>query len=339
MPSIWHGFMLVVAAIHLLAVSLPAGEIYRWRDADGVVHFSDSPPAMPADEVRSSLVPAQNPEPMVKPPEDSARPLSGGVFWRIEPPGRPPSFLLGTIHSADPRVTALKPSVSQAFDRAAIFVMEMDLNAASFLELGASMMFTDNRDLEELLGRDEFRKVAAAVSAHPIPEPILRKMKPWAVMALLSQPTPQKGAFMDMMLYQRATAAGKPVYGLESAAEQIAVFSRMPMTDQLAMLRTSLDQVNQMPAMQDRMIETYLAGDLDAIAGLTEELVDQDSSGLSRRFIYQLNDGRNDRMVTRMTPHIDAGGAFVAVGALHLTGDRGLVRQLRARGYRLSPVD
>jgi hypothetical protein len=215
--------------------------------------------------------------------------------------------------------------------------MEMTLEAQSFLTLGASMMFTDDRDLERLLGREDFRKVVAA-AGHPIPEAVLRKMKPWAVMALISQPAPQSNPFMDMLLYQKANAAGKPVIGLESAAEQIAVFSQMPMADQLALLRNSLDQAHQMPAMRERMIETYLQGDLAAIADLAQTLAGQDPRGLNRRFIYRLNDARNDRLVTRMLPHIDAGGAFIAVGALHLTGERGLIRQLRARGYQLAPM-
>ena len=338
-------FLIVLAvALTLLTTSVPAGEVYRWRDAAGVLHFSDTPPDGPVEEVRSTEAAAIAPDPA---PPDPATPepaktpqrISGGVFWRIDLPQRPSSFLLGTIHSADPRVTAIKPAVAQAFAQAPVFVMEMDLNVESFLTMGASMMFTDGRDLERLLGREDFRKLAVAVAQHGIPEQLLRRMKPWAVLALLSQPKPQSGVFMDMLLYQRATAAGKTIVGLETAQEQIAVFNQMPMADQLALLRASLDQADQMAAMQERMITTYLTGDLDAIAALTQEFIGPDPSGLNRRFLQRLNDERNDRMLTRMTPHIDSGGAFIAVGALHLTGERGLIRQLRARGYRLAPAN
>ena len=217
--------------------------------------------------------------------------------------------------------------------------MEMELKAESLLGLGASMIITDGRDLEQLLGRDDFHRVVAAVAPYGLPEQFLRRMKPWAVLALLSQPAPQQGVFMDMALYQRAIAAGKPVFGLESAEEQLAVMERMPLRDQLGMLRSALAQADQMPAMQNRLIETYQAGDLNAIAALADELAREDPSGLSRRYMHRLNDDRNDRMLTRMVPHIERGGAFIAVGALHLTGERGLIRQLRGRGYRLSPAD
>ncbi len=328
----------LVVALHFLSAAVPAGEVYRWRDADGVLHFADTPPNTPAEEVFSPAA-ADDLQTAAPPPAKADQTLDGGVFWRIESSDRPSSFLLGTIHSADPRVTSLSPPVSRAFDHAATFVMEMDLKAESFLSLGAAMMFTDGRDLERLLGREDFRRVAAAVSRHGLPEQALRRMKPWAVMALLSQPVPQRGAFMDMLLYQKAVAAGKPVFGLESAEEQLAVFERLPMTDQLAMLRSTLAQADQMPAMQNRLIETYLSGSLNAIATLADELAREDASGRGRQFMYQLNDARNDRMLNRMLPHIDQGGAFIAVGALHLTGERGLIRLLRSRGYRLTPAD
>ena len=332
-------FIFVTAVVlQFLAPGLLGGEVYRWRDADGVRHFADTPPDVPADNAFSTEG-VDSPQPAVKPATKPGHAVAGGVFWRIESPERPSSYLLGTIHSADPRVATPRPSVLRAFDDAAIFVMEMELKAESYLRLGASMMFTDGGDLQRLLGPDDFNRLAAAVAQHGLPEPILRRMKPWAVLALLSQPTPQRGAFMDMDLYQRAVAAGKPVFGLESAEEQLAVFDRMPMNDQLAMLHSALAQVDQIPAMQARMIETYLSGDLHAIAALADEMAREDASGLNRRFLQRLNDDRNDRMLSRMVPHIDRGGAFIAVGALHLTGERGLLRQLRGRGYRLSPLN
>lgn len=335
--SFGHLLMPMILVVLLFAHGLSAGDVYRWRDANGVLHFSDIPPSLSDAAVETAPALSSDQGPAPERPASDADFSGEGVFWQIATAARPPSYLLGTIHSADPRVLALQPSVLRAFDRAEVFVMEMTLEAQSFLTLGASMMFTDDRDLERLLGREDFRKVVAA-AGHPIPEAVLRKMKPWAVMALISQPAPQSNPFMDMLLYQKANAAGKPVIGLESAAEQIAVFSQMPMADQLALLRNSLDQAHQMPAMRERMIETYLQGDLAAIADLAQTLAGQDPRGLNRRFIHRLNDARNDRLVTRMLPHIDAGGAFIAVGALHLTGERGLIRQLRARGYQLAPM-
>jgi uncharacterized protein YbaP (TraB family) len=43
-------------------------------------------------------------------------------------------------------------------------------------------------------------------------------------------------------------------------------------------------------------------------------------------------------MVARAGPILDAGNAFVAVGALHLPGPEGLVALLRKAGYTVTRV-
>ena len=47
---------------------------------------------------------------------------------------------------------------------------------------------------------------------------------------------------------------------------------------------------------------------------------------------------RNLRMVGRMQPLLAAGNTFVAVGALHLYGEQGILNLLRRAGYRVSRI-
>ena len=39
-----------------------------------------------------------------------------------------------------------------------------------------------------------------------------------------------------------------------------------------------------------------------------------------------------------MTPLLEAGHAFITVGALHLPGERGILHLLEQRGYRVEAV-
>jgi uncharacterized protein YbaP (TraB family) len=43
-------------------------------------------------------------------------------------------------------------------------------------------------------------------------------------------------------------------------------------------------------------------------------------------------------MAQRAAPVLATGDAFIAVGALHLPGEEGLVELLRAQGYRLTAM-
>jgi hypothetical protein len=54
-----------------------------------------------------------------------ATPNAQALLWRIEREGRPPSYLFGTIHSTDPRVTSLSPAVTTAFESADTVALEI----------------------------------------------------------------------------------------------------------------------------------------------------------------------------------------------------------------------
>ena len=43
-------------------------------------------------------------------------------------------------------------------------------------------------------------------------------------------------------------------------------------------------------------------------------------------------------MASRAAPRLAAGGAFIAVGALHLTGKNGLIERFRAMGYSVTTI-
>lgn len=331
---------LALLILILLVVPLSADDIYRWRDAAGVLHFADSPPASgKADRISSTAATDPSRTPTAQPAATLTDVQSGGVFWRIDHDRSAPSFLLGTIHSADPRVLDWSAGIDRALMQAVSFVMEMELNTDSFFKIGSAVMLTDGHDLADLLGKSDYRRLVAAMASHPVPEAIFRNMKPWVLLAFLSQPANGSGEFMDLRLYRQAMAQGKAVFGLETAEEQVAVFDGLPIEDQVALLRSTLDHLADLPGMLDQMVDTYLTGDLAAIADLAQSLMKKDGSELETRFLLRLNDQRNIRMVARMMPRIEQGGAFIAVGALHLAGPTGIVQQLSERGYRLSPVD
>ena len=59
------------------------------------------------------------------------------------------------------------------------------------------------------------------------------------------------------------------------------------------------------------------------------------------RLMADLLDGRNAAWLPRLLPVVAEGNAFVAVGALHLVGESGLIAALEREGYtatRLEPA-
>lgn len=358
-------FSVLIVTLALL-VSPISADIYRWQDDDGHWHFSDSPtsddyvnrlPAaapdkndtpsppssMPVRESRwtsptKSVSPSQPASPSVSIPLADATGSQDGLLWRISGVGRHPSYLLGTIHSADPRVARLRTDVAAALDRSDRFVMEMAMDASALLAFGATMMLTDGNDLERLLGLDMYGHVVRLMADYGLPEMVVRMLKPWVVMALLSMPKPSGEPILDLVLYQRAASQGKPTTGLESAREQLAVFDGLSMEDQLSLLKMTIDQLPNLPGMFEQLVQAYVADDLNRIAILADQYKNQGDMEVIKRFMLRLNEERNRRMVHRLQPYLEQGNSFIAIGALHLAGPAGLVQLLRRQGFHLETM-
>ena len=71
----------------------------------------------------------------------------------------------------------------------------------------------------------------------------------------------------------------------------------------------------------------------DAIGGMSE-----DERAAEDEFVRLLLAGRNATMAERAAPLLENGGAFIAVGALHLPGKDGLIERFRALGYTVAKV-
>jgi uncharacterized protein YbaP (TraB family) len=319
-----------------------AAEIYRWRDQNGYLHFSEGPGPHHQSQAAKTDASPENTSP---PQSTAASPVTtpganskNGLLWRISIPGRQASYLLGTIHSADHRVTRLRAAVADALDGCDRFVMEMKLDTDAFMQLGTSMMLAPDRDLEALIGGELFQRVVQAMAAHGMPEPAVRRLKPWAVIAMLNMPQSDGGQILDLTLYQRATGQGKPASGLESAGEQLAVFEGLSLQDQIELLDMTLKSLPSQPQMFEQLIKAYAADDLERLTDIARLDHEQSRSASARRFMTRLNDDRNRRMAKRIIPYLEQGNSFIAVGALHLAGPRGILALLRQSGYNTEPV-
>jgi hypothetical protein len=261
-----------------------------------------------------------------------------GLLWKIETPGSAPSYLFGTIHSGDPRVTILPCPVKEAFDRSASFSMEVIANGPGIVSMAQAMFFSDGHTLKDTLGDALYRETLEAVGASSATLASgIDHMKPWAVLMMLSTPRDQNGLFLDLALQLEATRQGKTTYGLETMGEQIAVFNDMSIADQVVLLRDAVRDHRLTPGILEALTQAYLNRDLEALQALEEENKPADArvhDVMTQRLLTR----RNRNMAERMQARLKEGGAFVAVGALHLAGSDGLLQLLTAAGHRVTRV-
>jgi uncharacterized protein YbaP (TraB family) len=242
------------------------------------------------------------------------------------------------MHSEDPEITRLPATVERAFRQASGVTLEVVMDMQSLLAMSTAFMLTDGTSLESHIGPRLYKRSLEAMVDHGKPEMVVAMMKPWAVAVTLMMPPGETGMVLDLLLYQRAVTAGKPVTGLESATEQMNVFDSMSKKDQIALLEDALDNRKDMERMLNALKKAYLARDLERMVEISDHSMRDSSAAMKDHFNTQLIDDRNHRMAERMQPRLLKGNEFIAIGALHLPGEQGLLNLLSKRGYRLTRV-
>lgn len=274
-------------------------------------------------------------------------PVNGqGVLWRIEPTaeGAAPSYLFGTMHVTDDRVHDLPPPVAEAFAQARHATFEIIMTPEARLAMGRAMVLADGRTLDALVGPNLWTRTVAVGAAYGIPEAQLRHLKPWAVATIFSVPRRElaRTAAGDLPLDQRleadARSDGKTIHALETPDEQIDLFDDIPLEDQVALLEAAVADNHRIDEIFREMVALYLERDLGGIYTQMVAQMEGDRARVAELFRVQFNEARNEIMARRMGDLLRQGGAFIAVGALHLPGDKGLVSQLAARGHRVTRV-
>lgn len=263
---------------------------------------------------------------------------SQAILFRVERPGMAESYVFGTIHSEDPRVTRLPPPVRDAFDAARYLVLEVLMDDARQVEASQAMIFSDGRELAGVLQPDLYAQVVQAARERGLPEPAVRLCKPWGLVMMLSAPPMETGQALDLVLYNHALEQGKPVFGLERVDEQLDVFEGLSEMDQVTLLRSTLARRHELEAAHGELLEAYLQRDLPHLVRLNR----QQMEGLDPELVARIDQGmiveRNAHMLERLSPFLDSGHAFVALGALHLPGPHGVLEGLRRQGYVVTPV-
>ncbi len=277
---------------------------------------------------------------------------SEAIFWRVERDGVAPSYLFGTVHVTDARVNDLPEQALQALKRAETLAVEIaGLDgadaASSIMSMGSELIFTDGRKLSDFLSQGEVEQARTLLAGAGMPAGLADMVKPWFVSVLLAAPACEHKrsaaglATLDSRLEQIAANSGARTIGLETPAEQLKAMASLPLKAQIAWLQANLAMADRIEDSYETLIQLYLERRLAVIWPLTRYLSrDVEDLDLALEgFQKALLEIRNRTMAERALPLLGGGNAFVAVGALHLPGETGLVKLFSEAGYTLSPID
>ncbi len=280
-----------------------------------------------------------------------AQPFAEGNLWRATK-GDAVVTMVGTYHFGDARHDATMARITPMVDAANLVLVEAGPEEERALQKAVAddpglMLITEGPSLLEQLSPQDWDQLAAAMTARSIPPFMAAKFKPWYVSVMLGMPS----CAMDMTLMQqgldkrimdRAAAKGIPVAALEPFDTLFQMFGKLSAEDQLSMIRSTLLYEDQSAdigftlaevyfAQQSRSMWEYMRILSRAVPGYTPDRADAEFARLEEVLIA----ARNRNWIPVIEQAADQGPVFVAFGALHLSGNDGVLNLMEQGGWTL----
>ncbi|MGI9402736.1 MAG: TraB/GumN family protein [Rhizobiaceae bacterium] len=273
------------------------------------------------------------------------------ILWKITREGSEPSWLFGTMHSADKRILAMMDKIRPQFETASTVIIENTdtiegkkpganlalLKQYAFLDAGTT--------LDSLVADAELPLLKKELASRRMAWASARHMQPWLITASIGIPVcdlqakAKGGAVLDTVIGKTAKDQGKTVIGLETAEEQFKAVSSIPFEFHVNALNETLKLSHLSSDLMETTKYLYLEGKPGWMLPLVRSFAPKTYTGKGyTEFQKLLLTNRNLLMAERAAEHLEKGNVFMAVGGLHLPGDEGLVELLRKAGYTLEPI-
>ena len=297
-------------------------------------------------------VTAQQPKSANTRKQNTNSPLTGkkysSLLWEITGNDlQKPSYLFGTMHISDKLVFHLGDPFYNAIR--SVDVVALETNPENWQDDYSESVFLKNRN------RSEFGAMLMNMSAFSMNDKMLitsfaidnneeaikaaLAVEPSLVNGLLYRTYGNRMAdfeedtYLDMYIFQTGKKLGKKMAGVENfkESEKLVLEAYRAMLTDEKRKRRSFD-MEGMFANPKKMEEAYRNGDLDALDSL--DALEVVSEAFQEKFLYK----RNEIQAKNIDSIIKKQSLFVAVGAAHLPGQRGVIEMLRKMGYTLRPI-
>lgn len=277
--------------------------------------------------------------------------INAQLLWKVSGNGlEKPSYLFGTHHLAPLSILEDITGYKSAFDASTRIVGEVvmsDIQTPSAMQvMQKSMMIADETTFKSLFTPEEYSMVEKSLKeilkmdVNQMP-----KIKPAFIsnnltVALFikhnSNYNPQQQ--LDGHFQIKGKEAGKKIAGLETIEFQFnLLFNDTPLKRQAEQLTCLLSDTEKVVNSLERMTTAYMKQNLNEVKKITEEKDGTICDPLPGE-MERINDKRNISWMKKIPSMLKEESNFIAVGALHLLGDNGLINLLKKAGYKVEPV-
>jgi uncharacterized protein YbaP (TraB family) len=264
------------------------------------------------------------------------------LLWKVTGNGlKKPSFLYGTMHTSDARVFAFSDSVMKYFTSAPAYAMELDPKEAFNMSLVSKLMMGKGYSLKKMIPGREYElldsvvkhEIGFSVSLFDNVAPVFTMtIFEASAMELKDSSVHGNKEVLDLYFYKQAKKKKKKIIGIETVDEQLSALNSLDYQEQADLMVKEIHSFEEHKSQGADLVKFYLEQNLDSLAA-----GDVDAE-MPEKFYKALVTDRNVRMANRIDNFVREQSTFIAIGALHLPGDKGVIELLRRKGYKVEAV-
>ncbi|MEJ7768998.1 MAG: TraB/GumN family protein [Chitinophagaceae bacterium] len=264
------------------------------------------------------------------------------ILWKVTGNHlKKPSYLFGTYHFLSNGFVDTMQAVKKAYASSKAVVGELVIDSTIQRPMMEAAVLKGTT-LQKLLPDTLYAKASGWFKDEAGLDLIkLDQLNPLTVMTAALAITHQKyfankqgEVQLDTYFQDLGKKDGKRILGLETIEIQInAMFKPLTLARQVEILDETFKHKNGLKSAIAVMNDAYVRNDLNALQKLMY------AETYKSEEMKPLLEDRNNHWMQQLPKLMKEQPLFVAVGALHLVGESGLVNQLRKKGYTLTPIN
>ena len=282
-------------------------------------------------------------------------PFAHGNLWQATKGGQTIT-LAGTYHLNDARFGPILDRLTPYLQIATTLLVEAGPDEEAtlkdrMLKVPGLIYALSGPTLPEQMSEANWQRLSTALMARGMWPALAAKMRPWLLTTLLSMPPcmfpldPGSDQGLDKRLMSLAAARGVPIKALEPYDTILGIFSAIPPADQLTVLFQAVKDDAHADDMVTTLAASYFGGEsrlywewsrqqMLSQPGMTPAEAERQMALVEGSILAP----RNKAWIPVLEEAAAKGPILAAFGALHLSGDSGVLNLLAERGWTVTPL-
>lgn len=273
------------------------------------------------------------------------------LLWKVSGNGlNEPSYIIGTHHLAPfsimDSIAGLRNAMNETRQVYGELKMSEMQSPATMQQMQKTMMIEGDTTLTSLLSPEDFATANKFCKENLMMDlNMATKLKPAfllnnvvvaAYIKHIGKFNPQEQ--LDTFFQSQATSNGKKVDGLETPEFQFnLLFNGYSLKRQAQLLMCTINNIDTEVESLKKLTDAYMRQDLSTMLRISEERKGNQCDPLPGEEDAMIYD-RNKAWSVKLPAIMKDAPTFVAVGALHLPGEKGLLNLLKKQGYTVEAV-